>query len=201
MVMAVKRRFKRREGPLRQGGKERQVRELALLTLLLGTGLRLSEVVNLNFNIWRQAMMNQWLKVIGKGDKERRVPPSDEAVENVQAYVRTFRPDVPPDQPGAPLFVSRQRNRLSRHHVQRIIKDIALETAAQGEMDPEKAAKITPHKLRATRVTQLLINGVNPREVQKMAGHDSLDTTMIYAGVQDVDELVRTVKAKQVRYG
>lgn len=204
MVVTVRDRLKGRIArgeKLKEGEEERQVRDLALLTLLLGAGLRLTEVVNLNVSTWRQAMMNKWLKVIGKGDKERRVPPSDEALENVQRYLRGYRPDIEPDELGAPLFVSRQRNRLSRHQIQRIVKDLALEAAAQGHIDIEKARKISPHKLRATWVTQLLINGVNPRLVQKMAGHESLDTTMLYAGVQDVEELVRLMKEKQVRYG
>lgn len=68
-------------------------------------------------------------------------------------------------------------------------------------MDPEKARLITPHQLRAIWVTQLLINGANPRDVQKIVGHESLDTTIIYAGVQDTEELVRLVKKAQVAYG
>ncbi len=168
-----------------------RTRDLALLTLLLGSGLRISELVALNLHTWREAMMNGWLTIIGKGDKERIVPPSDEAIEYVQAYVRV-RPEIPPDRDGHPLFVSRKGNRWSRHQIERLISSLAKEAGIE--------KKITPHKLRATWVTQMLINGANPREVQKLAGHDSLDTTMIYAGVRDSQELKRTVKKHQVRY-
>jgi integrase/recombinase XerD len=168
-----------------------KARDMALLTLLLGSGLRISELVSLNLNSWHETMMRGWLTVVGKGDKERVVPPSDEAVEYVQQYLRV-RPDVPPDLDGHPLFVSRKKSRLSSDQIERIVSGLAKDAGIQ--------KKITPHKLRATWVTQLLINGANPREVQKMAGHESLDTTMIYAGVRDNEELRRVVKKHQVRY-
>lgn len=168
-----------------------KARDMALLTLLLGSGLRISELVALNLDTWREAMMQGWMTIVGKGDKERVVPPSDEAIEHVQAYLR-LRPQVPPDIYGHPLFISRNRTRLSDRQIERIVKELALEAGIP--------KKITPHKLRATWVTQLLINGANPREVQAMAGHESLDTTMIYAGVRDYDELRRSIKKHQVRY-
>lgn len=168
-----------------------KARDMALLTLLLGSGLRISELVSLNLDTWREAMLNGWLTIVGKGDKERVVPPSDEAVEFVQAYLR-LRPDVPPDREGHMLFVSRKSSRLSQVQIERLVRSLAQEAGIK--------KKITPHKLRATWVTQLLINGANPREVQELAGHESLDTTMLYAGVQDHQELRRTVKKYQVRY-
>jgi len=169
-----------------------QARDMAILTLLLGSGLRVSELVSLNVDGWREAMLNGWLTVVGKGDKERVVPPSDEAVEYVERYLRV-RPDVPPDEQGNPLFVSRKLGRLSAVQIERRVRELAR---AAGIKDK----KVTPHKLRATWVTQLLISGANIREVQRMAGHESLDTTMIYAGVRDNEELRRTVKKHQVRY-
>ncbi len=168
-----------------------KARDMALLTLLLGSGLRISELVALNLDTWQEAMMNGWMTIIGKGNKERIVPPSDEAVEHVQKYLR-LRPDVPPDPDGHPLFVSRKKQRLSKVQIERIVRSLAREAGI--------TKKITPHKLRATWVTQLLINGANPREVQKMAGHESLDTTMLYAGVRDHEELKRVIKKYQVRY-
>jgi site-specific recombinase XerD len=168
-----------------------KVRDMAILTLLLGSGLRISELVSLNLNTWREVAMNGWLTIIGKGDKERVVPPSDEAIEQVQKYLRV-RPEVPPDADGHPLFVSRKNTRLTQRQIERNIKELALEAGI--------TKKITPHKLRATWVTQLLISGANPREVQALAGHESLDTTMIYAGVRESEALKRVVKKHQVRY-
>lgn len=168
-----------------------KARDMALLTLLLGSGLRISELVSLNLDTWRETMLNGWLTVVGKGDKERVVPPSDEAIDYVQAYLKV-RPQVPPDPNGHPLFVSRKNQRLSKDQIERIVKGLAAEAGI--------TKKITPHKLRATWVTQLLISGANPREVQKMAGHESLDTTMLYAGVRDNQELKRIIKKHQVRY-
>ena len=168
-----------------------KARDMAVLTLLLGSGLRISELVSLNINNWKETMLNGWLTVVGKGDKERVVPPSDEAMEYVQKYLRV-RPTVPPDAEGHPLFVSRKKHRFSVDQIQRLVLGLAKEAGI--------TKKITPHKLRATWVTQLLISGANPREVQKMAGHESLDTTMLYAGVRDNEELKRTVKKHQIRY-
>lgn len=186
IILAVRNRPA--ETPFQQSMR---ARDMAILTLLLGSGLRISELVALNLDTWRETMMNGWLTIIGKGDKERIVPPSDEAIEYVQAYVRV-RPEVSPDKLGHPLFVSRKACRLSRHQIERLVRSLAQEAGIQ--------KKITPHKLRATWVTQLLISGANPREVQKLAGHESLDTTMIYAGVREHEELKRTVKKHQVRY-
>ena len=135
--------------------------------------------------------MNGWLTIVGKGDKERIVPPSDEAVEHVERYLRV-RPQVQADRAGHPLFVSRKNSRLSKAQIERLVRSLAQEAGL--------TKKITPHKLRATWVTQLLISGANPREVQKLAGHESLDTTMLYAGVREKDELKDTVKRHQVRY-
>lgn len=168
-----------------------KARDMAILTLLLGSGLRISELVALNLDTWREAMMSGWLTVVGKGDKERVVPPSDEAVERVNEYLKV-RPAVPPDAQGHALFVSRKRGRLSPVQIERLVRTLARKAGI--------AKKITPHKLRATWVTQLLISGANPREVQAMAGHTSLDTTMLYAGVRDNEELKETVKKHQVRY-
>jgi len=168
-----------------------KARDMAILTLLLGSGLRISEMVGLNLDTWSEAMLNGWMTIIGKGDKERIVPPSDEAVEHVRKYLRV-RPHVPPDADGHPLFVSRKNCRLSADQIERLVRTLAAEVGIK--------KKITPHKLRATWVTQLLIEGANPREVQAMAGHESLDTTMIYAGVRENDELRRTIKKHQTRY-
>jgi site-specific recombinase XerD len=168
-----------------------KTRDMAVLTLLLGSGLRISELVSLNLDIWHEVLMNGWLTIVGKGDKERIVPPSDEAVEHVEEYLR-LRPPVRPDREGHPLFVSRKNCRLSSVQIERLVRTLAREAGI--------TKKITPHKLRATWVTQLLISGANPREVQKLAGHESLDTTMLYAGVRDSEELKKTVKRHQVRY-
>lgn len=186
LILAVRQRR-----PKSSAERVAQARDMAILALLLGSGLRISELVALNLDTWREVLLNGWLTVVGKGDKERVVPPSDEAIEQVQAYLRV-RPDVPPDRRGHPLFVSRKKTRLSAVQIERLVRELARKA--------NLSKKITPHKLRATWVTQLLISGANPREVQKMAGHESLDTTMLYAGVRDNEELKRTVKRHQVRY-
>lgn len=173
------------------GQEARRARDMAILTLLLGSGLRISELVALNVDTWEEAMLNGWLTVIGKGDKERVVPPSDEAVSFVRAYLKV-RPEVPADRLGFPLFVSAKLGRLSAVQIERMVRDLARRAGID--------KKITPHKLRATWVTQLLISGANIREVQRMAGHASLDTTMLYAGYRDNEELRRTVKKHQAKY-
>lgn len=166
-------------------------RNMALLTLMLGSGLRVSEIVGLNVDTWQDALRHGWLTIIGKGNKERIVPPSEEAIERVQAYV-AVRPQVPADRTGFPLFVSRNNKRISTERIEQIVRELAVQAGI--------TKRITPHRLRATWVTQLLISGANPREVQAMAGHTSLDTTMLYAGVRRNEALRQTVQRHQVRY-
>ncbi|HWI53769.1 MAG TPA: tyrosine-type recombinase/integrase, partial [Symbiobacteriaceae bacterium] len=121
--MIVKVRDRTPETPFQEMMK---ARDMALLTLLLGSGLRISELVGLNIDTWREATLNGWLTVVGKGDKERIVPPSDEALEYVQKYLRV-RPQVAPDAEGHPLFVSRVKQRLTQRQIERIVKELAQE--------------------------------------------------------------------------
>lgn len=167
-----------------------RARNLAILAILLGTGIRISELAQLNVDTWEEAARERELRVIGKGNKERIVPPSDEAFEYVHEYLK-LRPAVPADELGEPLLVSRNRRRLTVRQIEALVKEWAR-AAVPGK-------RITPHKLRSTWVTQLVLSGANIREIQEMAGHDDLSTTMVYAGV-DRENLKRTIAKHQVRY-
>ena len=149
-------------------------RELALIALLYGSGLRVSEVVSINLpdlslNLSR---LSGEVRVIGKGNKERIVPLPSLAVELVHQWI-IERPNYLPKDDA--LFLNKFGNRLSVRSVQRMLKDRALETGAD--------YSITPHKLRHSFATDMLSGGANLRTIQQLLGHASLATTEHYTHI------------------
>lgn len=150
----------------------RRLRDKAIIELLFSTGLRVSELTNLNrldINLKKEEF-----SVRGKGDKVRPVFTSDKAREAIKNYLNR-RID-----PGQALFVSIPKNktsptRLTTRSVERMIKKYAIRAGI--------AKKITPHTLRHSFATDLLINGADIRSVQAMLGHSSITTTQIYTHV------------------
>jgi len=149
-------------------------RELALLALLYGCGLRVSEVVGININHLAMNFKQQIgeVRVLGKGNKERIVPMPEVAVELLEAWLNE-RVNLLPKEDA--LFLNRFGKRLSVRSVQRMLKDRALETGAD--------ASITPHRLRHSFATDMLAGGANLRIIQQFLGHASLSTTEHYTHV------------------
>lgn len=143
-----------------------ELRDLALLAVMYGCGLRVSEVVGLNLH---DIDLHQFeLRVFGKGRKERIVPLPEGAVAYVSAYL---------DQRSAAkeeraVFLNRFGKRLSVRSVQRMLKERALENGAD--------ISVTPHRLRHSFATHLLAGGVDLRAIQELLGHASLATTERY---------------------
>jgi site-specific recombinase XerD len=139
----------------------------ALVVLLLSTGIRRSEAVGITLD--DIDLEQRQLLIRGKGDKERVVPLTDQAVEAIQAYLphRT--------QGGSQhLFVSA----YGGHPIQGRVVNAMLATTI--EKAGLKGQGITPHKLRHTFATHLIRNGVDIRTVQEMLGHSELETTAKY---------------------
>lgn len=151
-----------------------EIRDLAIIHTLFSTGLRVSELVKLKKeDISHQ---RQEISIIGKGGKSRIVFLSTAAEENIKKYLK-MRKDTNPH-----LFVShyRKNNRvtpLSPRSIQRTIKKMAKKT---GIVKP-----ITPHTLRHSFATDLLINGADLRSVQSLLGHSSVTSTQIYTHLTD----------------
>jgi len=151
-------------------------RDRAMLETLYSTGLRVSELVELN--VGDIVPEEQYMKVRGKGKKERVVPLGSHAIAAIQAYTdMVIRDDRFASQwlaKGAesPLFINKHGGRLSSRSVRRKL-DKYLRAAG---LDPS----ISPHTLRHSFATHMLDNGANLREVQEMLGHRSLSTTQSY---------------------
>lgn len=157
-------------------GKNKQ-RDLAMFTLFLTCGLRLSELVGIN--IKDIDFKKKTLKVIGKGNKERIVFINDLCVDTIKKYLEV-RPNegLIGDDRNA-LFISNKSTRITGRSVERIAKKYFDLAGIDSDV-------YTPHKLRHTAATIMYRDGnVDVRTLQKILGHESLSTTQIYTHVSD----------------
>lgn len=144
-------------------------RDRAIFELFFSTGLRLSELCNLDRDSVN--LKSQEFSVRGKGGKVRVVFLSPEAKRTLESYLDK-RKDM-----SDPLFVNNQDGRLTPRSVERIIKKYAI---AAGIMKP-----VTPHTLRHSFATDLLRNGADLRAVQLLLGHANISTTQVYTHITD----------------
>jgi integrase/recombinase XerD len=146
-------------------------RNRAMLEVLYSSGLRVSELVNLKIN--QLHLDVGFLRVIGKGNKERLVPIGREAIQYLELYLNHSRVHVPV-QNGFQnfVFLNRRGKSLSRVMVFLIIKDLAVKIGLNKE--------VSPHTFRHSFATHLIEGGADLRAVQEMLGHESITTTEIY---------------------
>ena len=148
------------------------LRDRAILEVLYGCGLRVSEAVGLRLS--GLYFDEGYIKVTGKGDKERLVPVGDMAIDAVNAFLE--RRPLPYDASSEDLvFLNRFGRMLSRQSVFMMIKTNALLADIRKE--------ISPHTLRHSFATHLVENGADLRLVQEMLGHESITTTEIYTHI------------------
>ncbi len=162
------------------------LRDRAILELLYGGGLRISELVGLD--VAGLDLVAGQAIVRGKGDKERAVLFGEPAVRALQAYLATARPDLA-DGPEPALFLNRNGGRLSARSVQYAVRKHALAAGI-----PED---VHPHLLRHSFATHLLDGGADIRIVQDLLGHTSANTTQIYTHVSRARQAEVTDKAWQ----
>jgi len=146
-------------------------RNKAILETMYSCGLRVSEVVNLRIsNLYTDI---GFVKVVGKGNKERLVPVGRSAVKYINVYRKNIRVHVQP-QPGNEdiLFLNKRGTLLSRVMIFYIIKDAAKHAGI--------TKNISPHTFRHSFATHLVEGGADLRAVQEMLGHESITTTEIY---------------------
>lgn len=147
------------------------VRNRAIIELMYSCGLRVSELTDLTMN---QLFFDVgFLRVIGKGNKERLVPVGSHAVKFVNMYTRHIRVHLPVDAKFADIvFLNKFGRKLSRIMIFYIVKDLALQAGI--------TKNISPHTLRHSFATHLVEGGADLRAVQEMLGHESITTTEIY---------------------
>lgn len=146
------------------------LRDVAIFTILYGCGLRISEALSLNLD---DINHNDFLKIKGKGNKERLVPLLPVIKEKIAAYLAACPYNI---KSGEALFLGARGERLSPRIVQRTLEKIR---AYLGLSD-----SLTPHALRHSFATHLLANGTDLRTIQELLGHASLSTTQRYTDVQ-----------------
>jgi integrase/recombinase XerD len=157
------------------GVAPRALRDRALVELLYGAGLRVSEAVGLDKN--GVDLDDRLVRVIGKGDKERVVPVGRQAVEALRRYLARGRPYL--DRRHRPeLFLNARGGPLTRSGAFLVLRRLA----AVAGLEPDR---VHPHLLRHSFATHLLEGGADLRSVQEMLGHADLATTELYTHVSD----------------
>ncbi|MHB8078333.1 MAG: site-specific tyrosine recombinase XerD [Candidatus Krumholzibacteriia bacterium] len=154
-------------------GEPAGLRDRAILELLYGCGLRVSELCGLDVGDLDPA--DRTVRVLGKGSKERLLPVGEPALRAVEAWLARGRPACRGRRPGAALILNLRGGRLTRVAVWHLLKRHAL-AAGLG-------VEVTPHVLRHSYATHLLEGGADLRVVQALLGHADIGTTEIYTHV------------------
>lgn len=151
------------------------LRDKAMLELLYATGMRVSELVQLNLSDVHLTM--GFVRCYGKGRKERIVPIGRMAIEALAHYLERGRPQLvnPRRRATEALFLNHYGQRLTRQGFWKILKRLAKEAGIEKEL--------TPHTLRHSFATHLLENGADLRAVQELLGHADISTTQMYTHV------------------
>ncbi|HHV77123.1 MAG TPA: tyrosine recombinase XerC [Syntrophothermus lipocalidus] len=157
------------------GGDVLGLRDQAILELLYATGIRVGELVGLDLPDFDAE--ERFIRVMGKGSKERIVPVGARAVEAMNRYLNSSRRVLAARKQGTEnaIFLNRHGTRLSARGVRNIVNRYVEEIALR--------LKISPHTLRHTFATHLLNGGADLRSVQELLGHARLSTTQVYTHV------------------
>jgi integrase/recombinase XerC len=149
-------------------------RDLAIFELLYGCGLRISELVGLNLDDFD--LGDRWIRVRGKGRKERQVPYATKAAQALQRYMSARQPAVAGERA---LFLNHRGHRLTDRGARGIVKFYARMISGD--------SSIHPHSLRHAYATHLLSDGADLRAIQELLGHAQLSTTQKYTQVSLAD--------------
>lgn len=160
------------------------IRDRAILELLYACGLRVSELTGLDTD--RLDLPGLQVRVIGKGNRERRVPMGEEARERIHRYLAGPRAVWTAGHPSAAVFVSQRGARLARESVWRLVRHWAVSAGVE--------SRVTPHTFRHSFATHLLEGGADLRVVQTLLGHASISTTQLYTHL--TGERLREVYAR-----
>jgi integrase/recombinase XerD len=156
------------------GGDPGALRDRALLELFYSSGLRVSELAGIALQ--QMDLEHGFLRVFGKGSKERVVPVGRRACDAISAYLASGRPHFVKPRTGSQLFLNNRGTALSRVMLWMIVKKYAKKAGI--------AKGVKPHALRHSFATHLLGGGADLRAIQEMLGHSSISTTQIYTAVE-----------------
>ena len=145
-------------------------RNKSILELLYATGLRISELINLEF---KNIDLNDCIvRIMGKGSKERIVPINDLAIKYLKIYVKDYRYKLVKTEQNNYVYLNNHGKKMTRQGVFKMIKKRTLETGIKKD--------VSPHTLRHSIATHMLENGADLRIIQEFLGHESIGTTQIY---------------------
>ncbi len=150
-----------------------QLRAKAMLEVVYGAGLRVSELLNLTTG--DIDLGERFVRVVGKGSKERVVPLGEPAIQAVKDYLAIARPHFSRNRTSPYLFLNARGNRLTRMGFYKILKMCVRLAGIRG--------RVTPHTLRHSFATHLLEGGADLRVVQEMLGHKDISTTQVYTHI------------------
>ncbi|MBR3182413.1 MAG: site-specific tyrosine recombinase XerD [Eggerthellaceae bacterium] len=149
------------------------LRDRAILEVLYGCGLRVSECSGLDLG--NCALSEGYLRVTGKGDKDRISPIAGCALDALVAYLETGRPELAkPTKPTAAVFLNTRGGRLTRQSIHKIVARAGLSIGVEN---------LHPHTLRHSFATHMLAGGADLRVIQEILGHSDISTTQVYTHV------------------
>jgi integrase/recombinase XerD len=157
------------------GGDAYAVRDRAMLELVYSSGLRASEICGLTLQ--QVDLEHGFVRVFGKGSKERVVPLGTRARDAVLAYLGSARPRLVKPRTGSELFITERGKAMSRKTLWAMVKQAARRAGLP--------KTVKPHLLRHSFATHLLSGGADLRAIQEMLGHASIGTTQIYTAVEN----------------
>lgn len=150
--------------------KNNGYRDRTILELLYATGMRVTELIQIEIDDVNLIM--GFVKVFGKGNKERIIPLGDTVIEYLDTYINTVRPQLLKKTVTNVLFLNLHGRPLTRQGIWKLIKQYGLRANI--------TKTLTPHTLRHSFATHLLENGADLRAVQEMLGHSDISTTQLY---------------------
>lgn len=162
------------EQPARRNTPEAK-RDRAMLELMYATGLRVTELVSLDLDDIQLDIEKPFVRLVGKGNRERQIPLLDQPVQELREYIRYARPRLVGERQETALFVNRRGERLTRQGFWLILKGYAAEAGIQ--------ERVTPHTLRHSFATHMLRGGMDIHKVQELLGHANISTTQVYTQV------------------
>ncbi|PSU31911.1 site-specific tyrosine recombinase XerD [Photobacterium lutimaris] len=151
-----------------------ELRDKAMLELLYATGLRVTELVSLTME--NVSLRQGVVRVIGKGNKERLVPMGEDAIDWIEQFLQSGRPQLLGEKSSDVVFPSKRAKQMTRQTFWHRIKHYAVKAGIDAET-------LSPHVMRHAFATHLLNYGADLRVVQMLLGHSDLSTTQIYTHV------------------